>query len=93
MRKEKLTSDEILEAEKAKDDRLESRSRGYKKMSERDRGWARLSNGVSILWATAREAEPGEALRRIPEGMFVLDVKGKETLFDGEEFRKWLRWV
>ena len=93
MQKSKLTAEEILTAEKAKDDRVQSRKRGFAKMSERDRGWMRLSNDSLIIW----HATPPEHLTEnefwahpnIPEGMFLLDGK----VYDAEEFRKALRWV
>lgn len=99
MTKTKLTTDEIIEAEKAKSDRVESRKRGHAKMKERDQGWVRLSNGVLMEWSIPggwSEEIGGISVsigNHIPEGNFLLKM-GKETkLFDAEEFRRWLRWV
>lgn len=83
MGKTKLTSDEILEAEKAKDERVKSRNRGYSKMKERDQGWQRLhcTNARAVL------------LWGVQEDRFALDIEGKKYIFDTEDFRKALRWA
>lgn len=99
MRKGKLTSDEILAAEKAKDDRVQSRKQGFAKMKERDAGWARFSNGVIMRWHVPSSwSEEIHGVRtltgnHIPEGCFILKVGKQEEMFDAEEFRKSLRWV
>lgn len=83
MRRSKLTEDEILKAEKAKDDRQHSRAKGFSKMKERDAGVAQLSNGMYMLWPP-----------RAPEGKFVLKRPCEQgEIFDAEEFRRNLRWV
>lgn len=99
MRSSKLSAEEILKAEKAKDDRKRSRGRGFSKMRERDSGHALLSNGAWISWNI-----PGEwsdevngistfTGNNVPPGMFLLQIGNEKKLFDAEEFRKWLRWA
>lgn len=89
----KLSRDEILAIEKAKDERQRNRRKGFSMMTVRDKGWARLSNGTAMLWHSEAPLKPGEVRRNIPEGSFVLVMGGEERLFDAEEFRRWLRWA
>lgn len=93
MRNSKITAEDALATELAANDRKESRATGFAKMHERDKGYEHLSNGVSIIWPTRREPAEYEALRRVPEGNFVLVVDGKDYLFDTDEFRQQLRWA
>lgn len=98
MRRSKVSAEEILKAEKAKDDRQRSRKNGYSMMSQRDAGWSRLrdyNGGRSVVmqWHTDRELEPGEIRANIPDGKFTLLVNGELVAFDAEEFRRSLRWV
>ncbi len=97
MRRGKLTSDEVLKAERARDDRLRSRKKGFSKMHERDAGMAVLDNGVVMHWPVVEPEFPDKGIhtypRRIPEGTFVLEIEGQNYLFNAEEFRKCLRWV
>jgi hypothetical protein len=98
MRHGNQSADEILAAEKAKDDRQKSRKRGYGLMTTRDQGQVVLTNGVKMYWPVPRQEPPPGYKgvwvypRAIPENQFILDVDGKEIIFDAEEFRKWLRW-
>lgn len=97
MRRVKASAEEIIKAEKAKDDRQRSRSNGYSMMHQRDVGISWFSNGVGFRWKTVRdndELEEGEfRMAPPPEGKFVLVVRGESILFDAEEFRRQLRWV
>lgn len=99
MKQSKLSGEEILAAEKAKDDRKQSRGRGFAKMDERDSGGAVLRDynaggPVLIYWHVPPERrEDGVAYQHVPEGMFSLKVDNKIIAFDAEEFRRWLRWV
>lgn len=94
MRKSKLTTDEILAAEKAKDARKQSRSQGFKMMDVRDQGTAVMSNGVRIEWHVPKDRrEEYVGYSAVDDGHFVLTIDGKKRVFDGEEFRRWLRWV
>lgn len=97
MRASKLSIDEIVKAEKAKDDRQRSRAKGFSKMHERDEGMVRLSNGVLMMWPVPEPEYPDKGAhvypRRVPEGMFVLKLGDESYLFDAEEFRRSLRWV
>lgn len=90
MRHPKITTEEILEAEKSKDDRQRSRVKGFDKMKERDAGFGRLrdyqgkAQEIYLLWGY--------------EGKFKLDIRlyGGETVelvLDAEEFRRYLRWA
>lgn len=98
MRRAKLDADEIIAAEKAKDERQQSRKRGFSKMRERDASHARIRNlagqDVIMQWNIPDEnRDEGVAYLNIPDGLFALKV-GKETaVFDAEEFRRSLRWV
>lgn len=95
------TRDDILAAEKAVDDRITHRNRGYRlAKDERDVGWRRLDNGVVVLWHVNKpeivDLDKGEVYlypEDIPEGSFVLKVDGKRVMFDAEEFRRALRWA
>jgi hypothetical protein len=97
------TRDEILAAEKAVDDRIGHRNRGFRlAKDERDVGWRRFSNGVTMLWHVNKpeiaDLDEGEVYLYpegcgVPEGTFVLKVNGKRLAFDAEEFRRALRWV
>lgn len=90
MQKSKMTTDEILAAEKAVDDRKQSRAQGFQMMDVRDQGTAVLSNGVRIEWHVPKDRrEDYVGYSGVPNGMFLLDGK----VYDGEEFRRWLRWV
>ncbi len=104
----KLTQEEILEAEKASDNRHHSRNQGYAKMHERDKAVQLLSNGATMVWHVPKELNKSESrfLRddgtvenitvyppEIPEDCFGLIIDGKRYLFDLDEFRKWLRWA
>jgi hypothetical protein len=100
MRRGSLSHEEIIKAEKAKDDRQRSRAKGFSKMHERDEGMALLSNGARMLWPvpevwSERSTEGIQTANRerVPEGMFVLKIGNESRLFDAEEFRKCLRWV
>lgn len=97
MRVGNLTHEEILKAEKAKDDRIRSRNKGFSKMHERDAGEARLGNGVLMYWPVPDPEAPDKGIhvypRRVPEGKFVLKLGDESYLFDAEEFRRHLRWV
>lgn len=97
MRKSSLTQDEILEAEKAKENRKQKRAGGLGLAKARDAGSHELSNGVTIKWHVPRPVFPDDGIyvypAEVPDGKFVLTLDGKNELFDGEEFRKWLRWV
>lgn len=93
-RKGELTAEEVLAAEKAVDDRKQSRNRGFSMMKVRDRGAADLKDyaghsQVRIEWAYNRHVDA--------MGLFklVIDRGGNrnEIILDAEEFRKWLRWV
>ncbi len=97
MRTAKLSEEDILRAEKAKDDRKRSRRRGYAKMEERDAGTARIRNyngsEVRMLWHIPEDRrEEGLCYSGVSDGMFILEFAGKKLVFDAEEFRKWLRW-
>lgn len=97
MRTSDISVEEVEKAEQAVADRVESRKRGFAKMHERDAGGARIRNYIGgeiiMYWPTVREPEDGEAMRVVPDNMFLLVVDGKEVLIDAEEFRKHLRWV
>jgi hypothetical protein len=96
MRKSTLTQEEIFAAEKAADDRRQSRNQGFIKMYERDSVMRHLSNGTTMLWHVDPKQvkmPPGGVWPNIPEDSFMLIVDGKEHLFNLEEFRKWLRWA
>ena len=74
-------------------ERQGKRKGAFKIMQDRDRGWAELSNGAHILWHRERPKDEGVVWTPVPDGCFALDINGKRTLFDAEEFRKHLRWV
>jgi hypothetical protein len=98
MKRSKLTAEEIFKAEKAKDDRVESRKRGFSKMEERDASYRKLRNykggEVVMQWHIPDERrEEGIAYSGVPEGMFILKSEKETLVFDAEEFRKALRWV
>ena len=94
MRQSNLTADQIFEAEKAADDRKQTRKSGFAMAEVRDKGWQRLDNGTVIAWPVDVELNPGEARQFIPEGHFTIHTpKGESLLFNADEFRKWLRWV
>lgn len=96
MRKGKLTSDEVLAAEKAKDDRVQSRKQGFKKMEERDAGIAILReyyHGGRVRMRWDIDNNPNHAnhfMLEIPGGR---DERTVAIVLDAEEFRKSLRWV
>lgn len=90
MRKSKQTADEIFAAEEAAEKRKQSRKGGFELMKERDSGVGLLkdyggkASEVWMLWGA--------------DDKFKLDIrlygnKSLELVFDGEEFRRWLRWV
>jgi hypothetical protein len=97
LRHGKLSADEVLRAEKARDDRIRSRNKGFAKMHERDEGMALLNNGVLMLWPVVEPEASDKGVhvypRRVPEGKFVLKIGEETRLFDAEEFRSFLRWV
>lgn len=87
MNTSKTTADEIEAAEKAKDERTQSRRRGFDKMKERDQNYAFIrdyntSSPILVRW--------GEY-----PGKFIIGAKNrqKDLVFDAEELRKWLRWA
>lgn len=98
MRSSELSA-EILKAEKAKDDRKRSRSRGFSKMAERDKGWQRLKNGALVRWHVPTEWSEDMELPNgsviqvkdatVPPETFEIDGK----IFNAEELRRWLRWA
>jgi len=91
MRNIAKTEQEKAEIEAA--ERADRRSGGFELMKVRDRGYFRMSNGVGIMWHSDEPLKDGEARRYVPDGMFVLNINGKEALFDKEEFMRYLRWV
>lgn len=98
MRHAKVDAEEILKAEKAKDDRQRSRKNGYSMMSQRDAAYARLRNfnggDVIMQWHVPKEQrEDGLGYSGVPDGMFSLKIGKELVVFDAEEFRKYLRWV
>lgn len=93
MRKSKISAEEAHAAEKAAAERKETRNTGFSMMHTRDKGYHVLSNGVSIIWPTRREGADYEAIVRVDEGKFVLEIDGKKTVFDTDEFRQYLRWA
>ena len=96
MLKRSLTADEMLTAEKAAEDRKQSRKLGFNKMLERDSVMHRLSNGVMMLWSVDPKQvklQAGGTWPNIPEDKFMLVIDGKEHLFDTDEFSKWIRWA
>jgi hypothetical protein len=96
MRLGDLKEDEMFAAEKAADDRKQSRKAGFNKMLERDSVMHRLSDGTVMLWSVDPKMvklPAGGTWPNIPEDKFLLVVDGKEHYFDTEEFRKWLRWA
>lgn len=90
--KPKLTGSDILEAEKAAAERQENRKSGYSMVHIRDQGGHRLENGTVIYWPVPN-AENSFQSRPMRKGTFILDIDGKKTVFDVEEFRKWIRWA
>lgn len=95
-RKSKLTASEIEEAEKASEERRQSRNLGFQKMYERDAVSRTLSNGITMLWHVDPELvklPAGGLWPTIPEDKFMLLIDGKEHYFDLDEFRKSLRWA
>lgn len=96
MRHTQLTQEEILAAEKAAEERKQSRKQGFTKMYERDSVMRRLSNGVTMLWHVDPElvkTPAGGVWPNIPEDKFMLLIDGKEHYFNTQEFKKWLRWA
>jgi hypothetical protein len=96
MLKRSLTTDEILAAEQAAEDRKQSRKAGFNKMLERDAVMHRLSNGVIMLWSVDPKmvkTTAGGTWPNIPEDKFMLVIDGKEHYFDTGEFSQWLRWA
>lgn len=91
MRKVTKTEQEKQEIEAA--ERTNRRKGGFDLMKVRDRGYFRMSNGVGIMWHSDTELSDYEARRYVPDGMFVLNIEGKEAIFDKEEFMRYLRWV
>ena len=88
-----VTKTDQEKAEIEASERSDGRNGGLALGKVRDRGYYRMSNGVGIVWHSDRELQEGEARRIIPDGKFVLNIEGKEALFDKEEFMRWLRWV
>jgi hypothetical protein len=96
MRHAQITSEEIQAAEKASEERKQSRKQGFTKMYERDSVMRRLSNGTLMLWHVDPElvkTPPGGVWPNIPEDKFMLVIDGKEHYFDTQEFKRWLRWA
>lgn len=92
MRKAPKSEQEKLEVEAA--GRTDSRKSGFKMMDLRDSGAVRLSNGVYMHWhVPPKDRSPGLAYLNVPDASFVLEFGKKKLVFDGEEFRRWLRWV
>lgn len=96
----KLTTDEILKAEKAKEDRKAHRAAGFEKMKERDAGYALIldrgsdTSIVQMLWGGSLSEEADNA------GLFALEISPNKhnsnkikLLINAEELRKHLRWV
>lgn len=90
MKKSSLTRDEILAAEEAAENRRRSRAKGFDLMKTRDSGHGLIRDyggkvqEIWMLWGY--------------DGKFKLDIrlyggKNLELVLDGEEVRKWLRWV
>lgn len=92
MRKSTLSAAEIAEMDEMKT--KEFRQGGLDLMPIRDAGGARLRNGTVVEWAVApNRRKEGALYPNIPDGCFILTIDGKKALFNGEEFRKFLRWV
>lgn len=89
----RVTKTEQEKAEIEASERNDRRKGGFELMKVRDGGFFRLSNGVGILWHSDSPLEEGVARRYVPDGMFILDISGKEAIFDKEEFMRYLRWV
>lgn len=92
MRTSKLTAEEVVQAERSKDERVHSRAKGFAKMKERDAGVARLTNGVVMHWGQ----QDGAFALTIPsyhEPGRSREVEPRMVVFDAEEFRRSLRWV
>lgn len=99
----KLTQEEILEAEKASEDRKQSRKLGFEKMYERDQvmkhlsAASRINNAdIRMLWHVDPELVKlpvGGLWPNIAEDKFMLKIDDKEYYFDLDEFRRWLRWA
>ena len=92
-RKSKLTAEEIQAAEMAEDDRKKNRNNGFSLMDIRDRGWARLNNGIIIVWHTDKPLNNGEVRDYIPPGHFALHLDKEKYIFEADDFQKFLRWV
>lgn len=88
----KAPKSEQEQAEIAAAERKDQRKSGFELMHVRDRGWGTMSNGVTMLWHVDEEKRP-MVYDYVPDNHFALVVEGKKYLFDGEEFRRWLRWV
>lgn len=92
-RKANLTFEEIEKAEIAADKRRGDRVNGFSLMRDRDFGTHTLSNGVVMNWHVPKPTEGDYIYRYIPEDSFELVIDGKKTLFNTEEFQRWLRWA
>lgn len=90
MKKSSLTRDEILAAEEAAENRRNSRAKGFDLMKVRDTGHGLIrdyggrAQEIWMLWGY--------------DGKFKLSIRlyggeDLELVLDGEEVRKWLRWV
>lgn len=88
-RTSKTTAAEIEAIEQTEANRIASRKTGLSLIEVRDRGWGRLrelsGSDVVLVWGVK------DSLHKA--GLFKLVVDKKELILDGEEFRKWLRWV
>jgi len=97
MRQTNLSAAEIADMDDSK--RREDRNRGLKAIPIRDRGYQKLSNGVGFYWHhPKRESEEVNGITtiatpKVPDNHFGVEIDGKMTVFDAEEFRKWLRWA
>lgn len=94
MRRGNLSHEEIIKAEKAKDDRQRSRAKGFSKMRERDAGWGKLrdyarGSGVIMLWGFDHHADNSGVFK------LVIDdgTREIEVVLNAEEIRRYLRWV
>lgn len=91
MKNQKLTREEILEAEKFKDDRKQSRKKGFKLAKERDRNWAQLQPRLgSARMVVMRWGQDDDLFQLIIKNSGQPDCT---IVLGADEFRKWLRWV
>lgn len=93
MRKSKISAEEMEASLLAEDKRKKDRANAFGLMSVRDRGWVELQNGAVMEWPVVAEPEDYVPRSVIPEGSFLLHIKGETYAFDTDEFRKFLRWA